>query len=33
MNDGDGLSPLGWFMLIAGIVGVLGFVFVVGGGA
>lgn len=32
-NDGEGLSPLGWFMLFVGIVGVLGFVWVAGAGA
>lgn len=33
MNDGEGLSPLGWFMLIVGIVGAIGFVWVAGAGA
>ena len=33
MNDGEGLSPFGWLMLVVGIIGVLGFVFVAGGGA
>ena len=32
-NDGEGLSPFGWFMLLVGIVGVIGFVVVAGGGA
>ncbi len=31
MNDGNGLSPLGYFMLALGIVGVLGFVLVAAG--
>lgn len=31
MNDGEGLSPFGWFMLAVGIVGVLGFVMVAAG--
>jgi hypothetical protein len=30
MNDGEGLSPFGYFMLIVGIVGVLGFFGVLG---
>lgn len=32
MNDGNGLSPFGYIMLIVGIVGVLGFVLVAAGG-
>ena len=31
--DGEGLSPFGWFMLIVGIIGVVGFVMVAGAGA
>jgi len=31
MSDGEGLSGFGWFMLIVGIVGVLGFVLVAAG--
>jgi len=32
VNDGNGLSPFGYIMLIVGIVGVLGFVLVAAGG-
>ena len=31
MNDGEGLSPLGYIMLIVGIVGLIGFVMVAAG--
>jgi len=30
MNDGEGLSGFGWFMLLVGVIGLVGFVVVAG---
>lgn len=30
MNDGEGLSGFGWFMLVVGIIGLVGFMVVAG---